>query len=58
MKFANGDINKEGFFLNGKFLYAKRLSDIERCDWDRRFSPYGITEMCIITMDDGSIIKY
>lgn len=58
MNFANGDINKEGFFLNGKFLYTKRLSDIERCEWNKRFNPYSAMAICIITKDDGSIIKY
>jgi hypothetical protein len=58
MTFANGDINKEGIFSNGKFLYAKKLSSIERCDWDKRFNLYRAMAICIITKDDGSIIKY
>ena len=58
MTFPNGDINKEGIFSNGKFLYTKKLSSIERCEWDRRFDLYGAIYACIITKDDGSIIKY
>lgn len=37
MTFANGDINKEGIFSNGKYLYSEKLRSIERCEWDKRF---------------------
>ena len=42
MTFANGDINKEGIFSNGKFLYSEKLRSIERCEWDKRFDLYSI----------------
>ena len=56
MTLANGDINKEGIFSNGKFLYAKKLSSMERCVWNRRFSPYSAMAICRIMKDDGSFI--
>ena len=40
MTFANGDINKEGIFSNGKFLYSEKLRSIERFEWDERFDLY------------------